>query len=586
MKKTLQDQYLLIKEGKGHKGVFLTESKRQFPDIVRNAATFEEAVASLQTKNIITENVIGLSAVNSPFEPKKKESYETAFESFLAEAKKKENEDEKVKAEEKKVSKKVEEDLAHNFDYKDEKNPDNMIFGQIMMGYYAEMKDPKNADKTMEELKDIVFKNLAKDPIHYSKDGQFGTTGLGYTTEAPGLGTPKEPKGKYKASGYGDLKEAVEKFKSDVKDLATKKKNSNLTPAQVAAKLLQNKKEEHKRRKEAGEPYDETLLRKAIREMVDAEIEEAYQMPSVNTSNTSSNGGGRRFIPNLLPFPVNIRKRFGDHMVYNPGNNTFYISDILYNNLVKGYANQPAIKKLIMDIPPMVKQLLNKTENFDSIVELPKQFKTYHPFKEPVDKAKADKFNKAGDKQYWSEGDFLFPNLNIMEEEMAESLMEGVEKELAAINKEAEHEIMSSKLDKVQDLIDKKQSQLNKLDEDEDMKNLTDDKKVKEISKDIKALEKAKMKLEKLMNKKGGKVKKVEVIDEMDNADAVVADVPDDIKADALKRLEIEGQEIDSILSNYQNISYDDKNHLRIWLKSKKQSDPGLNQELGVEDDY
>jgi hypothetical protein len=27
MKKTLQDQYLLIKEGKGHKGVFLTEAK-------------------------------------------------------------------------------------------------------------------------------------------------------------------------------------------------------------------------------------------------------------------------------------------------------------------------------------------------------------------------------------------------------------------------------------------------------------------------------------------------------------------------------------------------------------------------------
>ncbi len=93
----------------------------------------------------------------------KKESYETAFEAFLAEAKK--NEDEKVKAEEKKVSKPVEEDLDHIFDRKDDKNPDNLIFDQIMTGYYAEMKDPKNADKTMQELKDIVFKNLAKDPI-------------------------------------------------------------------------------------------------------------------------------------------------------------------------------------------------------------------------------------------------------------------------------------------------------------------------------------------------------------------------------------------------------------------------------------
>jgi hypothetical protein len=100
MKKTLQDQYLLIKEGKGHKDIFLKEAKSQFPNIVRNAATFEEAAASLKTKNIISENVVGINAINSPFESRKKESFESAFESFLAEAKKKkENEDEKVKAE-------------------------------------------------------------------------------------------------------------------------------------------------------------------------------------------------------------------------------------------------------------------------------------------------------------------------------------------------------------------------------------------------------------------------------------------------------------------------------------------------------
>jgi hypothetical protein len=116
MKKTLQDQYLLIKEGKGHKGVFLADAKRDFPQYVPNAATFNEAVASLKTKNVISENIIGLSVV-AGYEPKKKESYETAFEAFLAEAKKKkENEDEKVKAEEKKVSKPVEKDLEKQYD--------------------------------------------------------------------------------------------------------------------------------------------------------------------------------------------------------------------------------------------------------------------------------------------------------------------------------------------------------------------------------------------------------------------------------------------------------------------------------------
>jgi alpha-L-fucosidase len=79
----------------------------------------------------------------------------------------------------KKTSKQVEEDLGKNFDYSDDKNPDNLIFDQIMMGYYAEMKDPKNANKTMQQLKDIVLKNLAKDPIHYTKEGQFGVKDLG-----------------------------------------------------------------------------------------------------------------------------------------------------------------------------------------------------------------------------------------------------------------------------------------------------------------------------------------------------------------------------------------------------------------------
>jgi len=543
MKKTLQDQYLLIKEGKGHKGVFLTEAKRQFPNIVRNAATFEEAAASLITKNIIAENVIGTTVV-AGYEPRKKESYETAFEAFLAEAKKKENEDEKVKAEEKKVSKKVEEDLAHNFDYKDEKNPDNMIFGQIMMGYYAEMKDPKNSEKTMQELKDMVFKNLAKDPIYYTKNAQFGVKDLGYTDEATALGIPKEAKGKYKASGYGDLKESfmgsygdnphqnepldiedyLEQVEGMSRDEAIEYLGRQGLSSSQALKVIS--KMDMDVRDMFGQDPDvkiysaddlyERKLRKVIREMIDSELEEAYQMPSISTANISGGEGGKRFIPTKLPFPVNIRKRFGDHMVFNPVSGTFYISDILYNNLVKGYANQPAIKKLIMDIPQMVKQVLNKPDNYGPTVNLPKEFKVYHPLNAEVEKAKEDKFNKARTKQYWSEGDFLFPNLNVMREEMAESLMESVEKDIAQINKEAEHEVLQSKMDKIQDLIDKKQSQLSKLDEDEDMKSLTDDKKVKEISKDIKALEKAKAKLEKIMSKVKGKGTKKEVIDEVE----------------------------------------------------------------------
>ena len=199
--KTLTEQYRLIKEDKGHKGVFLKEAKRQFPNLIKNNATFNEASKILKQKNIISENYIDLQPINNPIE-RKKEGFETAFAKFLAEA--------EAKAEEKKVSKEVEEIDEKNYNYEDKKDPNNMIFGQIQMGYYCEYKDPKNEGKTDQELLEIVYKNLAKDSIYYTKNGQFGEKDLGYTNEAPSLGEPEEPKGEHKASGYGKLKENKE----------------------------------------------------------------------------------------------------------------------------------------------------------------------------------------------------------------------------------------------------------------------------------------------------------------------------------------------------------------------------------------
>ena len=195
--KTLTDQYRLIEEGKGNKDGFLRNAKRQFPNYVPNHATYNQATNLLKKKGIISENFVGTPMVGNPLE-RKKEGFENAFEKFLKEA--------EVKAEEKKVSKEVEEDLSKNYDAYDKKNPDNMIFVQIQMGVYYEAKQEKNVDKTLEEIKSIVFKNLEKDPIYYTKNHMYGTD-MGYTEDAPGLGIPKEPKGKHKSSGYGNLKE-------------------------------------------------------------------------------------------------------------------------------------------------------------------------------------------------------------------------------------------------------------------------------------------------------------------------------------------------------------------------------------------
>ena len=207
MKGTLTEQYGLIKNGKGHKDVFLKEAKKLFPNFIRQGATFNEASTILKQKNIINENFVGVGAINNPFEKKKKEGYETAFDNFLKEAKKKTKKSSSVKATETKVSKMVQNSQSHAYNEGDKKEPNNMIFGQIQMGYYCELKEPKNEGKTDQELLDIVYKNLAKDSIYYTKNGQFGEAGVGYTNDVPGLGEPKEPKGPHKSSGYGKLKE-------------------------------------------------------------------------------------------------------------------------------------------------------------------------------------------------------------------------------------------------------------------------------------------------------------------------------------------------------------------------------------------
>ena len=559
MKKTLQDQYLLIKEGKGHKGVFLADAKRDFPHIVPNAATFEEAAASLKTKNIISENVIGLSAV-AGYEPRKKESYETAFEAFLAEAKKKENEDEKVKAEEKKVSKPVEKDLEKNFDYSDDKNPDNLIFDQIMMGYYAEMKDPKNADKTMQQLKDIVLKNLAKDPIHYTKDGQFGVKDLGYVTEHPGLGTPKEPKGKYASSGYGNLSEAKElnvgdkvKYKGITVTVEKKDEVGNLILKSESGKTIRANKSQFK---EYGS-LEEEKLRKAIREMIDAELGEATQMTTIIRPKTSDKERQERDTPSA---PSSTK-----------------IPSLLVKKLER---RGLTIEDGVIKMPKLLQvQIEQKKIDFIKDLSLNKGLQ-YSQFKALADTSNYTsaggnmlKFKKAKPNEDGSIT--IYPS--DIKEDTSEYLRESVEKDLAAINKEAEHEVLQSKLDKIDVLIDKRKSQLGKLDEDEDMKALTDKKKVKELQKDIKKLEQAKAKVEKIIGKT--KTKKKEVIDETDAPDNLVSNIPPGYIRDAEERLR-DGESIDSIIGNYPNLSFEDKNNLRSFLTWQQDSDIGQAEEL------
>ena len=188
--KSLQNQYNLIKEGKGNKEIFLKEVKAQFPQYITNVQTFDQVIHSLTEKGIINESIVLVSA-NRPETP-------DWFKVF------KEN-TENVKAELKDTDKDVVEKETAGYDYK-AKNNNNISTAEMLKGYYAEMKDPKNAEKTEDQIKAIVVKNLEKDPLFYVKDGVFGIKGLGYTDKHPGLGPTKEVTGKYKSSGMEPVK--------------------------------------------------------------------------------------------------------------------------------------------------------------------------------------------------------------------------------------------------------------------------------------------------------------------------------------------------------------------------------------------
>ena len=293
MNKTLQEQYNLIKEGKGNKQQFFKSARHIFPDLITPVNTFEDTITILKNRGVISEGIGGLVTKgktpdwHSIFKENMNSIYygswkkglidiikkdanlddneiavdEEEIKRYYKEGKspsevynnvwlkdagnfrnisfeslnKKDEDDEKykemikrheeeqdakhtlpnignlreAKAIEKESTKDVVDMETKGYDYKDKKNYDNVFGQEFLQGFYTEMSDSKNEGKTVEELRAIVAKNLAKDINHYAKEGQFGLKGVGYTTEAPGLGTPKEAKGKHKSSGYGDLKESV-----------------------------------------------------------------------------------------------------------------------------------------------------------------------------------------------------------------------------------------------------------------------------------------------------------------------------------------------------------------------------------------
>jgi len=153
----------------------------------------------LKQRSVINENIFPLmpSQGLNPF---------TSFDKFI---------NEEAKADEKKTTKEVNQAETAGYDYKDPKNLNNQIFDQYINGLRVELE--KDPELTLEKAKEVVAKNLEKDPIFYTKNAAFKVDGIGYQA----LKNQEEPTGKHKSSGYGDLKE------NKMKELDTFKKFLN-----------------------------------------------------------------------------------------------------------------------------------------------------------------------------------------------------------------------------------------------------------------------------------------------------------------------------------------------------------------------
>jgi hypothetical protein len=231
--KTLQQEYQLIKEGKGNKDHFLKVARHLFPEYITTGNDFTSAVRILTSKSLLSEAAGGVVTMSNT-----QPNWFSIFNTNLKEAVGVKNTKEYGDQNEfEKPAPEVAKDLESNFDNSDEKNIDNVYGQSFLMGFYTEMQDEKNKDKSVDELKQIVLKNMVKNINYYATDTSFGIKGIGYTKDVVGGGDPVEPKGKYKSSGYGDMPKSVKEGLNEAKrvPIATHMKGVKKTSQAVAA---------------------------------------------------------------------------------------------------------------------------------------------------------------------------------------------------------------------------------------------------------------------------------------------------------------------------------------------------------------
>jgi hypothetical protein len=494
---TLQEQYNLIKEGKGHKGVFLTEAKKQFPNMLTNPMGFEEASKMLKTRGVISENYVDLKPINT-IEASPKAAWENKFAQFLAE---------EAKAVEKKTTKEVEDIQSPNYDYKDKNNLDNQIGQEVLNGLYFEGRE--NPDKTLDELRKIVEKNLAKDGQYYMKNAAFGVKGLGYQETKM-----KEVTGKYAPSGYS------EKLKEMVKESLIREEELPTTPVEKRPFVSAEK------------------LKQVLQVVKKIQLKGSDPMSTTEIGNESD----------LMRFLLGLRfkqVRPGVYHLEGPNDSTVTMGKGSLDEASDFEEKMAQLRMLQMQKKQGVapdQKVINKKQTLTQKLNMLK--KAYFDLISAMEKESDLEFAVSGD---WyqeqlddlenSIGDLeskiqsINENMEVvgMEEvevekkEEAEPKLEkkkvkkeSLDSDLAEIDTQAGIVAMEAKLDRVSEMISAKMERLKMIDEDANLVDLVDKGKMKEMQKEIKVLEKTKAKMEAMYGKMTGgkKYTKEEIVDE------------------------------------------------------------------------
>lgn len=489
---TLQEQYNLIKMGKGHKGIFLTEAKKQFPDMLTNPMGYEEASKMLKTRGVITENYVDLKPINT-IEASPKLAWENKFAQFLAE---------EAKAVEKKPDAEVEEIQSHNYDYKDKDNLDNQIGQEVLNGLYFEGRE--NPDKTLDELRKMVAKNLAKDGQYYMKNAAFGVKGLGYQETKM-----EEVAGKYAGSGYSDklkkmVKESLvkeEEFPTTAVEKLPFVSAEKLKKVLQAVKKIQLKGSDPMSTTEIGSESDlmNFLLGLKFKQVNPG----VYHLQGPNDSKVTMGGGSLDEASDFEEKMAQLRmlqmqKKQGvapDQKVINKKQTLTQKLNMLkkaYFDLISAMEKESDMEFAVSG--DWYQEQLDDLEN--SIGDLENKIQSINENVEMVGMEEAEAEPKAE----------VEPKKKVKKESL--------DADLAEIDTQAGIVAMEAKLDRVSEMISAKMERLSMIEEDANLAELVDKGKMKEMQKEIKVLEKVKAKMEKMYEKMNGKAYTKEMVDE------------------------------------------------------------------------